>query len=171
MTMMNEYDHEGNHSWEGGCLYVGIGSLLGGLAIGLAFVIISLVRLSVSRDLPPPEVTILPPNTNTPTIRTVIPDAAVASQTPPDPMGSDQDKDFVIGDLVEVYGTEGQGLRIRNTPSLSAVIDEIGLDSEVFKIEGGPIDADGYVWWFLVNPYDPSRQGWSVSNFLRSISP
>jgi hypothetical protein len=168
--MMNGHDVIERRTREGGCLYAGIGTLLGVLAIGLSFVVISLMRLTGSGELPSPVVTILPPNTSTAIVSTSLPNATLESQTPSGPSDSDQNKDFSVGDLVEVYGTEGQGLRIRNAPSLSSVIDEIGLDNEVFKIEGGPIDADGYIWWFLVNPYDPSRQGWSVSDFLRTIS-
>ena len=78
---------------------------------------------------------------------------------------------FEEGDLVEIYGTEGQGLSLRDAPGLSSVVGEYGLESEVFEIHGGPIDADGYTWWYLVNPYDNTKQGWGVGRFLRKISP
>jgi hypothetical protein len=70
---------------------------------------------------------------------------------------------------VAVFGTGGDGLRIRNQPGLSMMISFVALENEVFEITGGPIDIDGYRWWFLVNPYDESKSGWAASNFLRSV--
>jgi hypothetical protein len=36
----------------------------------------------------------------------------------------------------------------------------------VFRLEDGPVDKDGYSWWYLIAPFDESRNGWAVSNFL-----
>ncbi|MEJ2608335.1 MAG: hypothetical protein P8Z41_16945 [Anaerolineales bacterium] len=44
-----------------------------------------------------------------------------------------------------------------------------GYENDVFQVEGGPEDRDGYVWWFLVNPYDSSISGWAVENYLRRM--
>jgi len=82
-----------------------------------------------------------------------------------------QGGDFLIGDLVEVHGTGGEGLRLRNAPSLSAVVDELAMENEVLEIRGGPTEADGYIWWFLINPYDNQRQGWGVGVYVRELSP
>ena len=72
--------------------------------------------------------------------------------------------------VVEIYGTEGDGLRLRNAPGLSATIHVLALENEVYEVRGGPENMDGYVWWFLINPYDNEIQGWSVGTFLRAIN-
>ncbi|NIS81544.1 MAG: hypothetical protein GTO14_15380 [Anaerolineales bacterium] len=83
---------------------------------------------------------------------------------PPSPSES-----FLIGHWVVVSGTGGDGLRLRNEPGLSAVISFLAYENEVFQVEGGPQDRDGYTWWFLVNPYDNSKSGWAAANYLRTM--
>jgi hypothetical protein len=65
--------------------------------------------------------------------------------------------------------TEGDRLRIRTQPGLSSEIEFLAYENDVFQVEGGPEDRDGYVWWFLVNPYDGSKSGWAVENYLRRM--
>jgi hypothetical protein len=36
-------------------------------------------------------------------------------------------------------------------------------------VEDGPKDVDGFTWWYLVGPYDASRRGWAVSNYLSVV--
>jgi hypothetical protein len=74
------------------------------------------------------------------------------------------------GQLVEIFGTGGDGLRLRVQPGLSAAIAFLGVESEVFDVAGGPQEADGYQWWFLRNPYNTEKTGWAVSIYLRPIS-
>jgi hypothetical protein len=45
----------------------------------------------------------------------------------------------------------------------------LGADSEVFRVNDGPRQADGLTWWYLVGLYDASRHGWAVSNFLAVV--
>ena len=45
----------------------------------------------------------------------------------------------------------------------------LGYDSEVFLVKDGPQTVDGYVWWYLVAPYDDTRTGWAASDFLTYI--
>ena len=73
-----------------------------------------------------------------------------------------------MGDLVQVQGTQGDGLRLRTGAGLDAEIRLVALESEVFEVQDGPVEADGYMWWFLVNPYDSSMRGWGVANYLRT---
>lgn len=74
-----------------------------------------------------------------------------------------------IGAYVQVIGTEGAGLRMRTQPGLSGAINFSAMDSEVFLVIDGPVDADGYTWWHLEAPYDQTRNGWSASDFLTPI--
>lgn len=76
---------------------------------------------------------------------------------------------IAIGTFVQVAGTGGDGLRLRAGPGLSSEVRFLGLESEVFMVEDGPRQADGYTWWYLVAPYDENRNGWAVASFLVTI--
>ena len=73
------------------------------------------------------------------------------------------------GSYVKVSGTAGTGLRLRDQPGLKGKVLLLGTEAEVFKIEDGPIDIDGYTWWYLVGPFDPDRKGWGVADYLVSV--
>jgi len=73
---------------------------------------------------------------------------------------------FGIGAFAQVGGTEGEGLRLRQGPGLGYEIQFLGLDGELFQVGDGPVDADGYQWWFLIGSYDETRQGWAVVDYL-----
>ncbi len=74
-----------------------------------------------------------------------------------------------VGAYVQVIGTEGAGLRMRSEPGLNNEVNFTALDSEVFLVIEGPVEADGYTWWRLEAPYDKTRSGWSVNDFLSPI--
>jgi hypothetical protein len=73
---------------------------------------------------------------------------------------------FAKGDLVQISGTGGDGVRLRSTPGLNGDVKFLGLESEVFQVEDGPQVKDGYTWWYLVAPYDANIHGWAVANYL-----
>lgn len=70
---------------------------------------------------------------------------------------------------MQIVGTGGDGLRLRTEPGLDSQVRLLGAEAEVFQIREGPQDVAGYTWWYLVAPYDESRQGWAVSNYLALI--
>ena len=72
-----------------------------------------------------------------------------------------------IGSYVKIAGTEGDGLRLRKEPTLNGEIIYLGLEDEVFLVNDGPADRDGYLWWFLEAPLNKTRNGWAVSNYLQ----
>lgn len=76
---------------------------------------------------------------------------------------------LAIGVYVQIVGTSGLGLNIRSAPGLDSSQQFMGFDSEVFRIEDGPRERDGYTWWYLVSNYDDGRAGWAASNYLESI--
>ncbi len=76
---------------------------------------------------------------------------------------------FKVGELVEIFGTEGDGLRVREEPGLSSKVIYLGIDNEVFEILDGPLTIDAYEWWLLQSPYNEARAGWAVGVFLRAI--
>jgi hypothetical protein len=71
--------------------------------------------------------------------------------------------------FVKISGTEGAGLRLRSQPGLDYQPRFLGIEDEIFQIEDGPESADGYVWWYLVAPFEANRNGWAVSNYLEVI--
>jgi hypothetical protein len=75
----------------------------------------------------------------------------------------------MLGAFVQVTGTGGDGLRMRSKPGLDGEILFLGLEDEVFRVDGGPQEADGFIWWLLVAPYDETIQGWAVSNYLEIV--
>jgi hypothetical protein len=74
-----------------------------------------------------------------------------------------------VGAYVQVTGTNGAGLRMRAEPGLAGTVNFTALDAEVFLVIDGPVDADGYTWWYLEAPYDKTRNGWSAGDFLTPI--
>jgi len=78
---------------------------------------------------------------------------------------------IAIGSYVQITGTEGLGLRIRSAPGLNGESLFLGYDAEVFVVDGGPRQADGYSWYSLVAPYDSTRTGWAASEYLTIIPP
>ena len=74
-----------------------------------------------------------------------------------------------IGNYAQITGTGGEGLRIRSQPGLTGEFVFLGFDTEVFLVEDGPRELDGYVWWYLVAPYDENRAGWAAADFLTYI--
>ncbi|MBN2045818.1 MAG: hypothetical protein JW757_12410 [Anaerolineales bacterium] len=76
-----------------------------------------------------------------------------------------------IGSSVQISGTDGSGLNIRGQAGLGSSVRFVALDSEVFKIGDGPVEADGITWWFLVTPLDEERNGWAAANYLSLVVP
>ena len=105
---------------------------------------------------------------------TVIPAPTGTSSAPPtptiDPFASPTSPSGIaIGNYVQITGTEGQGLRIRAEPGLDGDFQFLAYDSEVFLIQDGPREVDGYVWWYLAAPYDATRVGWAAADFLTYV--
>lgn len=96
----------------------------------------------------------------------VSPGSPNLTQTPPPspPPGV-----IAVGAYVQITGTAGAGLRFRDKPGLEAPVLLLGAEAEVFRVEEGPQEIDGYVWWYLVGPYDPARRGWAVANYLEVV--
>ena len=86
-----------------------------------------------------------------------------SSQAAPTPIG---DVSIVIGNYVQVSGTGGDGLRLHDNASVSSKVNYVAIESEVFLVKDGPVDADGYIWWELEDPYTKNAAGWGVSNYL-----
>ena len=105
--------------------------------------------------LPAATATLPPPPTTSPT-------RTLEAPLPPSPPPGE----IAAGALVQIRGTGGEGLRLRDHPGLDGEVQYLGLEAEVFRVQDGPQEADGYTWWYLVAPYDATKQGWAASNYL-----
>jgi len=145
--------------------------IVGGAAVGLLITVTLLafarLRGTSQEGSLPPVLTVIPLPTATAQLILSPTASLLPTQTPT--ALPDAPKDFTTGELVQVFGTEGEGLRMRSNPNLAADVLLLGLESEVFEVIEGPTAADGYTWWRLANPFDPSKQGWAVDQFLRSL--
>ncbi|MBV6394442.1 MAG: hypothetical protein HFACDABA_00006 [Anaerolineales bacterium] len=114
----------------------------------------------------PAVLTLIPAPTSTPLFTATPTRDPLAQLTPTLPANY-----ITVGSYVQISGTGGDGLRIRSAPNLAGQFLFLGEDSEVFKVEDGPKDADNYIWWYIVAPYDVSRAGWAAANFLSVVPP
>lgn len=73
------------------------------------------------------------------------------------------------GDYVQVVGTGGDGLRLHGTAGVASEVHYVAIDTEVFLVTEGPIEADGYSWWYLQDPYTENAVGWGVANYLAVV--
>jgi len=152
-----------------GCLWPGVGVILAIFSIFVIVLIAALNRANRAKVQPPIEITVVAYQTGTATPRQNE-ESTVETQSPLLTPNPGEVVFYSIGELVEIFGTEGDGLRLRNAPGLGATINVLALENEVYEVRGGPEEMDGYVWWFLINPYDNEIQGWSVGTFLRGIN-
>ena len=74
-----------------------------------------------------------------------------------------------VGAHVKVAGTGGEGLRLRDKPGLEGDVRLLGGETEVFIVNEGPLEVDGYTWWYLVGSYDETRQGWAAADYLSIV--
>jgi hypothetical protein len=142
--------------------------ILGALAFAGLLLLITAVAIGLTSARRNSEVGFVPANV------TVIPAPTGTSGAPPtptiDPFASPTSPTGIaIGNYVQITGTEGQGLRIRAEPGLGGEFQFLAYDSEVFVVQDGPREVDGYVWWYLVAPYDETRVGWAAADFLTYI--
>ncbi len=157
--------------WSSG---VGLWAVVGAL-VGLFILLVLIIVSAFGRGgaaqpvAPTPILTVLalpsPTDTPAPTL-TPTPAPTVAATPATDPQAGEG---FGVGDMVEVYGTGGDGLRLRASPALNASINVLGVENEVFQVSDGPVEADGFTWWYLVNLVDQRKNGWAVGGFLRGL--
>jgi hypothetical protein len=145
--------------------------VLGALGIAVFLILITIIFMGWTTPGPvrdfgfaPADLTVLPAPTSTPNVTpTNTPDPLIVG-TPtlaPDVIG--------VGGYVQIIGTDGEGLRLRVTHGLGGTPAFLGYDEEVFEVRDGPQESDGYIWWYLVAPYDETRAGWAAADFLGAI--
>jgi hypothetical protein len=98
---------------------------------------------------------------------TVTPALPTSSPVPIPTSAPESTGAMAVGQYAQVSGTGGDGLRLRFAPGLNGEIKLLGSEGEIYRIDDGPQEVDGYTWWFLVDPDDETRQGWAVADFLQ----
>ena len=144
-------------------------------AFGFMILICSLAGLGLyflppilPNDPPPTSVMdVIPQLTSTPYSATTTPTfvPTVTENIPPSPLPGM----IGVGTIVQIFGTEGEGLNIRDEPGLGTEVVFLAFDSEVFEVGEGPLVVDQITWWFLVTPVNADRSGWAASNYLTLI--
>ncbi len=148
--------------------WVILGSIvIAGLLFGLTLLLIWVTRPTGSAQIPAtPVMVVIPAPSATPPI--IAPPTTSPTSTlpvPPAPAPGTLAK----GAYVQISGTGGDGVRVREKPGLQNNTLFIALEAEVFQIDDGPQQADGYSWWHLVAPFDATHQGWAVANYLSVV--
>ena len=144
--------------------------ILGALLLTGFLLLITAISIGITSGRQPSDVGFAPADV------TIIPAPTSTSGAPPTPTidpfaPTPAPTGIALGNYVQITGTNGEGLRIRSEPGLNGNPEFLGFDSEVFIIQDGPRSVDGYVWWYLVAPYDQSRAGWAAADFLAYIPP
>lgn len=145
--------------------------IFGSVVLGGVVFFLLILLLFWSRPLRTPveavtaALTVIPASTSTPTQAKI---EVVETPEPTIPEGLSA-ANLSIGSYVKVSGTGGIGLRLRKQPGLDAESQFLGVEDEIFVIEDGPKEADGYIWWFLVAPFEENRNGWAAANYLEII--
>jgi hypothetical protein len=147
--------------------------LLGAVGFGLALSATTLALLWLTRPnaARTPDATAAITVIALPTSTPVTPESTQSPQVtltatglpPPAP------ENISIDAYVQVTGTGGDGLRLRTDPGLDSDVRMLGLEGEVFLVQEGPQEVDGYSWWYLVGPVDETRRGWAVANYLAIV--
>lgn len=142
--------------------------ILGALVLAGLLLLITVISIGWTTSPQSPDVGFAPAD-----LTVIVAPTATSNVTPTatiDPFApSPTPTGLAVGTYAQITGTDGQGLRIRSEPGLTGNPVFLGLDSEVFLVQDGPREADGYVWWYLVAPYDENRAGWAAANFLTYI--
>jgi hypothetical protein len=143
----------------GGALVVAIALLAVTLALlwytrpnpvdpGLETAVLNVIRIPTSTPQPPTPQTVAP-----------------SSTVPPSPPAGE----IAVNTTVKINGTGGDGLRLRADPSLDGRTRFLAMEAEVFLVEDGPQETEGYTWWFLVSPSNQEVRGWAVANYLEVV--
>ena len=147
-------------------LWVVVSALLLALALlGIVFFALWYSRPSTQASAPATavlNVILAPTATMLPPTPTATPQATPSLPAPPPGV-------IAAGGYVQITGTGGDGLRLRETAGLEQRIRVLGAENEIFLVIDGPEERDGYVWWYLEGPYDSTRSGWAVANFLQAV--
>ncbi|MBL8056134.1 MAG: hypothetical protein JNK29_05515 [Anaerolineales bacterium] len=120
---------------------------------------------ATARLVTAPPVTAAAPETPAAAAPTPAPVEPPTATAPPPPAG-----EVAVGGYVQVTGTGEAGfLNLRAEANLTAPVNYLAIEREVFQVQAGPVSADGFTWWYLVDPATSTRYGWAVQNYLQVV--
>ena len=117
----------------------------------------------VITSTPPAGPTVAPQGGGTP--------AAPAGATAPaaDGATATQGLPIALGVTIQVSGTGGDGLTVRQGPGKDFSSVFVANEGDKFVVKDGPRQANGFTWWYVVDPADANRFGWAVQDFMQVV--
>ncbi len=79
-------------------------------------------------------------------------------------------EEIAVGTYVEVAGTGGYGLSLREGPGANYTRLSIAADGETFLVIDGPQMSAGSPWWEIRDPDDEAQTWWAVGNYLNPVA-
>jgi len=142
----------------------------GTILLALTLLFISFFIVWVTRPEPAPvgHATPVMHVINIPTATIALPTPTPTTVTTPATLGPSSGT-ITVGNYVRIVGTGGDGLRLRVNPGLDGQVRFIVFEGEIFLIQDGPQEADGFVWWHMLGTEDETRRGWSVSDYMEVV--
>ncbi len=137
-----------------------------GVLLVASFLILSFIQIPIIPE-PTAVLLIISGPTSTPYFVTPVPSImpSPTSNLRPSPLPGM----IGVGSYVQIFGTAGTGLNIREEAGLASDVNFLAYDAEAFEVRGGPVENDGITWWYLVTPVDENRSGWAAANYLSVI--
>lgn len=147
--------------------------VFGAIGFGVALLAVTYLLLTWTRTpfTPPAGSTAIITVVARPTATEALPTSTPTVAAPPveTDLPNPPGEDIAVDAYVQVTGTGGGGLRLREGPGLDRPVRILGAEEEIFLVVDGPQQVDNYTWWYLVGPFDETRHGWAVSNFMRVV--
>jgi hypothetical protein len=97
-------------------------------------------------------------------------DLALSGPTLEIPVFTPTPAPIVVGSTVVVSGVEETQLNVRDVAGVQGTNILFRVpEGTSFSIIEGPTQADGFTWWKIQNPTNPSESGWAVANYLQVV--
>jgi len=115
----------------------------------------------------PPKATATPVRSATPwpTVTVMVVTAPTQSPAPAATATVANPTEIAVGARVQVTGTGGSKLRIRQNPGTDTVVVKLVPDGSLFVVVGGPQESGGYTWWKVDD--QAGTVGWAASTYLK----
>jgi lysozyme len=76
---------------------------------------------------------------------------------------------LMVGSIVEVTGTAGDGLNVRSSADSAGTVIGVEMDGSRGVAQEGPVVSGAFTWWLV--QWNSGVMGWSVDNYLKAAVP
>lgn len=152
-----------NHSEKNQKLPILAGILLGGVC---AAVILIIFLVGQNKN---PQYEYVTPIVQVITAPTLTQVPTAPSQQPTTELVLPGSMSLAPGTIVEITGTEGAGLRVRQDAGTSADALFLARDGERYVIKEGPKHVDDIFWYRIENTEDSTKKGWAAADYLKAV--